>query len=88
MNTKSVTRGVVSLVAAIFIAGTNAHAQNNEQHVTVTYIFTYQITDRGTGIILATGKVTAFDGNIAAPRLAGRIVEDIKKARGELKDKK
>lgn len=192
MNTKSVARGIISLLAVIFIAGTNAHAQSNEQHVTVTvrpaqtveervgdeikekelrkaaedkvaaeksariaekspktllsrartvfissdtaffkpvqlqnalrkraefdswqmaivdgwgnhniadvlitvgrplftYIFTYQITDRGTGIILATGKVTAFDGNIAAPRLAGRIVEDIKKARGELKDKK
>lgn len=53
-----------------------------------TYTFTYQITDRGTGVILATGKVTAFDGNAAAPKLAGRIIEDIKKARGELKDKR
>jgi hypothetical protein len=53
-----------------------------------TYTFTYQITDRGTGIILATGKVTAFDGNAAAPKIAGRIVEEIKKARGEQKPEK
>jgi len=53
-----------------------------------TYTFTYQITDRGTGIIVATGKVTAFDGNAAAPRLADKIVEDIRKARGESKPKK
>jgi hypothetical protein len=53
-----------------------------------TYTFTYKITDRGTGIILATGKVTAFDGNGAAPKLASKIVEEIKKARGETKAKK
>ena len=53
-----------------------------------TYTFTYQITDRATGIVLATGKVTAFDGNAAAPKLAGKIIEEIKKARGELKEKK
>jgi hypothetical protein len=53
-----------------------------------TYTFTYKITSRGTGIILAAGKVTAFDSNGAAPKLASRIVEDIKRARGETKDKK
>jgi hypothetical protein len=53
-----------------------------------TYTFTYQITDRSTGIVLATGKVTAFDGNAAAPQLAGKIIEEIKKARGESKEKK
>jgi hypothetical protein len=53
-----------------------------------TYTFTYKITHRGTGVVLAAGKVTAFDGNGAAPKLARRIVEDIQKARGESKDKK
>lgn len=53
-----------------------------------TYIFTYQITSRSTGIVLATGKVTAFDGNIAAPMLAKRIIEEMKVARGETKPKK
>lgn len=46
-----------------------------------TYTFTYKITDRGTGILLSSGKLTAFDGNAAAPRLAKRIIEDIKNAR-------
>jgi len=52
-----------------------------------TYIFTYRITSRSNGIILATGKVTAFDGNFAAPMLAKRIIEEIKVARGENKKK-
>lgn len=53
-----------------------------------TYTFTYKVTHRSTGIILATGKVTAFDGNAAAPMLADRIIEEIRKAKGELKPKK
>jgi hypothetical protein len=53
-----------------------------------TYTFTYKLTHRSSGVILATGKVTAFDGNAAAPKLARRIIEEIKLARGELKPKK
>ena len=53
-----------------------------------TYTFTYQITSRSNGIVLATGKVSAFDGNAAAPRLAERIIEEIRVARGEVKPKK
>ena len=53
-----------------------------------TYIFTYKITDRKNGILLSTGKLTAFDGNVAAPKLAQRIIEDIRVARGETKPKK
>jgi len=53
-----------------------------------TYTFTYQITSRSNGIVLATGKVTAFDGNAAAPKLAERIMEEIKIARGEARPKK
>ena len=52
-----------------------------------TYTFTYQITNRSNGIVLATGKVTAFDGNFAAPMLAKRIIEEMKVARGESKKK-
>jgi hypothetical protein len=46
-----------------------------------TYTFTYEIIHRRTGKVVAVGKVTAFDGNVAAPKLAERIVQDIKKAR-------
>jgi hypothetical protein len=53
-----------------------------------TWTFTYKITNRSTGILLTTGKVTAFDGNAAAPMLAERIVEEIRKARGETKPRK
>jgi hypothetical protein len=53
-----------------------------------TFTFTYKITNRRNGIILATGNVTAFDGNAAAPMLASRIVEEIRTARGEVKPKK
>ena len=52
-----------------------------------TYTFTYQITSRSNGIVLSTGKVTAFDGNFAAPMLAKRIIEEMKVARGESKKK-
>jgi hypothetical protein len=53
-----------------------------------TFTFTYKITNRSNGILLAAGKVNAFDGNAAAPMLAERIVEEIRKARGETKPKK
>ena len=53
-----------------------------------TWTFTYKITSRSNGILLATGKVTAFDGNAAAPMLAERIVEEIRKARGETKPRR
>ena len=48
-----------------------------------TFTFTYKITDRSTGVLLTTGKITAVDGNVAAPLLTSRIIEDIKKARGK-----
>ena len=50
-----------------------------------TYTFTYEVIHRRTGIVLTTGKVTAFDGNLAAPKLAERIIQDIKKARDAAK---
>jgi hypothetical protein len=53
-----------------------------------TYTFTYKITNRSNGVVLATGKVTAFDGNDAAPKLAQRIIEEMKIVRGESKASK
>ena len=53
-----------------------------------TYTFTYKITNRSNSIVLATGKITAFDGNDAAPKLAQRIIEEMKIARGENKTRK
>ena len=53
-----------------------------------TYTFTYKVTDRRTGIVLATGKVTGWDGNDAAPKLAKRIAEEIKRAHQPAAEKK
>jgi len=53
-----------------------------------TYTFTYKITNRSNGVVLATGKLTAWDGNDAAPKLAQRIIEEMRIARGESKAKK
>ncbi len=53
-----------------------------------TFTFTYKVTDRATGVLLASGKVTAWDSNAAAPDLARRIIKDMRSARGETSDKK
>lgn len=53
-----------------------------------TYTFTFKITNRSNGIVLATGKVTAFDGNDAAPKLAQRIMDEMRVARGETRSRK
>ena len=53
-----------------------------------TFTFTYKLTDRATGVLLAAGKVSAFDGNAAAPKLAGRIIGEMKRARGGASDQK
>ena len=52
-----------------------------------TFTYTYRITDRKTGIILATGKLNAIDSNAAAEMLAEKILDEIRKARGEAKKK-
>jgi hypothetical protein len=53
-----------------------------------TYTYTYKVTHRATGIVLVAGKITAFDGNAAAPKLAEKIIEEIRNARGAAKPKK
>ena len=53
-----------------------------------TFTFTYTVTDRSTGMLLTSGKVTAWDGNEAAPLLAERIMKDLRKARGEAANRK
>lgn len=53
-----------------------------------TFSFTYKIKNRRTGIVRATGKVNAIDGNAAVPKLADRIIEEIRKAKVEAKPKK
>ena len=46
-----------------------------------TFIFTFSPADKQTSVILVSGKLTAWDGNTAAPRLAKEIIKRIKTAR-------
>jgi len=46
-----------------------------------TYDWTYSVTDSRTGIVLATGKVTALDGARAAKGIARKLIQEFEKAR-------
>lgn len=46
-----------------------------------TFIYTFSLTDRQTSVVLASGKLTAWDGNAAAPGLAKEIIKRLKAAR-------
>jgi hypothetical protein len=46
-----------------------------------THIHTYVLTDRRSGIVLAAGRVTAFDGIVASGPMAGQIVKILSTAR-------
>lgn len=47
-----------------------------------TYDFTYSVSDSRSGIIVATGKVTAVDGPHAAKGISQRLVAELESARG------
>lgn len=49
--------------------------------VVFTHVHTYILTDKSTGIVLASGKVTAFDGVIASGPMAEQIVKILSAAR-------
>jgi hypothetical protein len=46
-----------------------------------TYTFTYTVTSMETSVLVMSGKVTAFDGNFAAPKIAIEILKRIQAAR-------
>jgi hypothetical protein len=46
-----------------------------------TYTFTFVLTSTETSVVAMSGKVTAFDGNFAAPKIAEQIVKRIQAAR-------
>ncbi|HRH42769.1 MAG TPA: trypsin-like peptidase domain-containing protein [Pyrinomonadaceae bacterium] len=55
-------------------------------HLLFTYKFTFKLYSQRLGSIIATGDVIIFDGNLGAPDMAKRVIEKLKKVRGE--DKK
>jgi len=47
-----------------------------------TYTFTYSVSSIDTGVSVMSGKVTAFDGNYAAPKIAKEVIKRFIAARG------
>jgi hypothetical protein len=49
-----------------------------------TYTFTYTLNSADTRVVVASGKVIAFDGNLAAPMIAKELMKRIRAARESL----
>jgi len=46
-----------------------------------TYTFTFSVTNPDTSVLVTSGKVTAFDGNLAAPKIASQLLKRMMTAR-------
>ena len=55
------------------------------EHDLFTFDYNYSMTDRRTNILLATGKVTVWDGKVASGKFAKLIVEKLRPGREPLK---
>jgi hypothetical protein len=51
-----------------------------------TYTFTYSLSSADTRVVVASGKVIAFDGNFAAPLIAKELMKRLRAAREEVND--
>jgi hypothetical protein len=58
-----------------------AELQLQIDRVVFTHIHTYVLTDRATGVVLASGRVRAFDGVVASGPMAEQIVKILSAAR-------
>ena len=58
-----------------------AELQLQIDRIVFTHIHTYVLTDRATGVVLASGRVRAFDGVVAAGPMAEQIVKILSAAR-------
>jgi hypothetical protein len=58
-----------------------AELQLQINRVVFTHIHTYLLTDRTTGVVLASGRVRAFDGVVASGPMAEQIVKILSAAR-------
>jgi hypothetical protein len=58
-----------------------AELQLQIDRVIFTHIHTYVLTDKATGVVLASGRVRAFDGVVASGPMAEQIVKILSSAR-------
>jgi hypothetical protein len=59
----------------------NADLEIAVDRLVFTHIHTYVLTDKSTGIVLASGRVRAFDGVVASGPMAEQIVKILSAAR-------
>lgn len=52
-------------------------------HLVLTYKFTFSLAHQRTGVVVATGSVIIWDGNLGAPRMADRVVEKLTSVRAQ-----
>ena len=52
-------------------------------HVPLTWKFTFSIAHQRTGVIVATGNVIIWDGNLGAGKMASRVIEKLTKVRAQ-----
>jgi len=58
-----------------------ADVEINVEHDLFTWDYRYSMTDRRTNILLASGKVTVWDGRIASGKFAKQIIEKLRPGR-------
>jgi hypothetical protein len=63
------------------VGACSADLQIDVDRLHFTHIHTYVLTDRGSGIVLAAGRVRALDGVIASGPMAEQIVKILSAAR-------
>ena len=52
-------------------------------HVLFTYKFTFSISHQRSGVIVATGNVIVFDGNLGGPWMAERVIQKLAAVRAQ-----
>jgi hypothetical protein len=70
------------------VTRTNADVRLKIDHQPGWFYYTYSLTHQATGTVLASGKVTAWDGKVACDKIADELIKRIKKFRpGPAKNK-
>jgi hypothetical protein len=52
-------------------------------HVLFTYKFTFTLAHQRTGVVVATGSVIVWDGNLGAPHMAERVLAKLMQVRAQ-----
>jgi S1-C subfamily serine protease len=56
-------------------------------HIVFTYKFTFTLSHQRTGVIVATGNVISWDGNVGSPQMARRVIEKLTQVRAQAQTK-